>query len=233
MQKNQLLILDKLGWKKTLSWYMLSNVVRIIQKIALTPTFGLCLSTQKLWFYFPTSTPSSLLQRANLSFATLESYIACLGAKVFKFPSRLIFGGGWTETKTGSSSDSLVIRKMHDGVEKHLLFKVFLYYIIVIFQTVLPRIFFLHNFLLLQFITKYFTLFHIVTTSIFHNSVSSSLTTAGGLICFITPPYSYTKMSVRISGIGRCYSRWKLCSKSLEKRFEGNKHFFFFDYFAT
>ena len=32
-----------------------------------------------------------------LSFATLASYIACFGAKVFKFPWRVIFGGFWAD----------------------------------------------------------------------------------------------------------------------------------------
>ena len=71
---------------------MLSNVVRIIQKISSTLSFGWCL---KLWLFTSTSTPSSPVQRANcykdangknLLFATLGSYVALLGAKVFKFP---------------------------------------------------------------------------------------------------------------------------------------------------
>ena len=42
------------------------------------------------------------------------SYVACLGAKIFKFLWRVTFGA---ETKTGlcSSSDSLVIRKIREG----------------------------------------------------------------------------------------------------------------------
>ena len=89
---------------------MLGIFVRIIQKIESTPTFGLCLSTLKLCFPPPqTSTPSRPLPGAiffykciyffkdvygkYLSFATLGSYVACLGAKVFKFLWRVIFGG--------------------------------------------------------------------------------------------------------------------------------------------
>ena len=59
-----------------------------------------------------------------LLFATLGSYLACLESKVDIQGSKKgnfwgIFGGGWTETKNGlcSSSDSLVLRKMCDGVE--------------------------------------------------------------------------------------------------------------------
>ena len=55
----------KLGWKNNAYWYILSNVVRIIQKIASTQAFGLCLSKLKLRFYPPTSTPSSPLPRAD------------------------------------------------------------------------------------------------------------------------------------------------------------------------
>ena len=78
---------------------MLSNVVRIIQKIAPTTTLTLGLSTLKFWFYFPTSTPPSHSPRTDLqnvfyekdaygkylSYATL-AYVPCLGAEVFKFP---------------------------------------------------------------------------------------------------------------------------------------------------
>ena len=35
-----------------------------------------------------------------------------------------------------------------------------------------------------------------------HNSVSSTLTITGALICFISSPFLYTKLSVRISSIG-------------------------------
>ena len=76
-----------------------------------------------------------------ISFATLGSYVACLGAKVFKFPWSVSFGGfscgGWAETKTGlcSSSDSLVIRKCVTGW--NLTFcKISWHFVIVIFQTV-------------------------------------------------------------------------------------------------
>ena len=57
-----------------------------------------------------------------ISLATRGSYVACLGANVFKFLWRVIFGGFSAEdeqTKTGlcSSSDSLVTRKVRDDVE--------------------------------------------------------------------------------------------------------------------
>ena len=41
-------------------------------------------------------------------------------------------------------------------------------------------------------------LFHIITHLIFHKSGSSTLTLVGVLICFIAPPFAYTKMYVRI-----------------------------------
>ena len=41
-------------------------------------------------------------------------------------------------------------------------------------------------------------------------SLSSTLTIAGALICFITPPFLYTKMSVQISPIGGCNSNWNI-----------------------
>ena len=86
---------------------MLSNVVRIIQKTALTKTLSFCLTALVLWFYFPTSVPSTPLPWANfqkcifekdacgkyLSYATPGDYVACLGTEVFKFPWRVIFGG--------------------------------------------------------------------------------------------------------------------------------------------
>ena len=100
---------------------MLSNVDRIIQKMAKTPTLGVCLSILNFFLFFlPTSTPSSTVQRANcypypffkdaygkhLLFATLGSYVACLwDIKVIPVsvenPFRRIFGGGGAETKTG------------------------------------------------------------------------------------------------------------------------------------
>ena len=61
----ELLIEDKLGWTNNVYWYMLRNVVRIIQKIASTPTFCLSLSTLKLWLLTLTSTSSSPVQRAD------------------------------------------------------------------------------------------------------------------------------------------------------------------------
>ena len=46
--------------------YTLSNVVRIVQQIASTTTFGLCLNIQNCFLrYSPTSTPSSPLSRAD------------------------------------------------------------------------------------------------------------------------------------------------------------------------
>ena len=80
---------------------MLNNYARIIQKIASTKTLGLCLCILK------NCSPHPQLQRPlapyqvpivknviyrqdaygnYLSFATLESYVACVGAKVFMFP---------------------------------------------------------------------------------------------------------------------------------------------------
>ena len=80
---------------------MLSDFVRNVQQIALTTTFDLCLSTLKLCFPPPQlQRPLALYQGRivknvlyekdaygkYLSFATLGSYVACLGAKVFKLP---------------------------------------------------------------------------------------------------------------------------------------------------
>ena len=68
-----------------------------------------------------------------------------------------------------------------------------LVYVIVIFRTVSPTKKNKKNIQLLwQFDTKYFTLFHNITGSIFL-SESSTLTIAGALIFFITPPFAYTK----------------------------------------
>ena len=104
-------VLRKLGWKNNVYWYMLSNVVKIIQKTALTPTFGLCLSTLKLRFPPPQLQRSLALYQGPifiswfytkdgydkyLSFATLGNYVTCLGAKIFKFPWRVFFFCGWS-----------------------------------------------------------------------------------------------------------------------------------------
>ena len=170
---------------------MFSKVVTIIHEIALIPTFGLCLSTLKLWIPPPpnfNALYSSPLTRAfvinvfykkqgrtrhrpmahpvvlrylsysttlekhavhrlrrcpafgrvgtclflsvNLNMSesvtlqqgghkTMGWYVACLVANVFKFLWRVLFGGGWADTKTGLClfSDSFVIRKVRDDVE--------------------------------------------------------------------------------------------------------------------
>ena len=77
---------------------MLSNLVRIIQKISSTTTLRMLLSTLKLWFYFLNSTHSSPLPKDN--FQKCISFIChprrlytCLGTEVFGFPWRVIFGG--------------------------------------------------------------------------------------------------------------------------------------------
>ena len=89
--------------------YILSNVVRIIQKISLTKTFSSCMSTLKLWFLPQLWRPLALNQgpivinvfyqkdvySKYLSFANMRRYVACLGAMVFKFLWRVTFGGGW------------------------------------------------------------------------------------------------------------------------------------------
>ena len=49
---------------------------------------------------------------------------------------------------------------------------------------------------------------------------------ARALICFITPPFSYTKMSVRISGIGWCYSKLNVLFKISRKMIWGEETFF-------
>ena len=63
------------------------------------------------------------------------------------------------------------------------------------------------------------TLFHIITHLIFFTNVWS-------MICLITTPFSFTKMSVRISPICGCNSNCKLIFLSFEKWMEGNNSFF-------
>ena len=73
---------------------MLSNVVKIIQKTALTPTFGLCLSTLKLQrslaLYQGPIVRNEFYTKGGydkyLSFETLGNYVPCMGVKIFKFP---------------------------------------------------------------------------------------------------------------------------------------------------
>ena len=56
----------------------------------------------------------------------------------------------------------------------------------------------------------------------FHKSGRSTLFIAGASTCFITPPFSYTKISVRISPVGVIQIE-TYCLKSLEKLTEGEK----------
>ena len=65
--------------------------------------------------------------------------------------------------------------------------KVFLHYVIVIFRTVslTQR----KYTILLQFLPKYFTLFHIITHLILSQIRKLNLNHDGALICFITPPF--------------------------------------------
>ena len=60
----------------------------------------------------------------------------------------------------------------------------------------------------------------------YHKSRSSTLFIAGASTCFITPSFSYTKISVRISPVCGFNSNEKFCLKSLEKWTEGKKHLF-------
>ena len=57
----------------------------------------------------------------------------------------------------------------------------------------------------------------------FPKSGSSALTLAGALICFITPPFPYTKSSVRISPICGCNSNWNVLFKIIRKRDKGEE----------
>ena len=45
---------------------------------------------------------------------------------------------------------------------------------------------------------------------LFHNSGSSTLTLAGASICYFTPPFSHTKMSVQISPVCGGNSNWNI-----------------------
>ena len=67
-------------------------------------------------------------------------------------------------------------------------------------------------------------LFYIITQN-------STLTLAGALLCFITPPFSYTKMFVKMSPIYGCNYNWKFSFYLLEKLVEGKN--IFFSHFVT
>ena len=149
---------------------------------------------------------------------------------VFQFPKRVIFGwffcGWWTETKTAffSSSDSNVNRKMPDGLDFFFKNSFALCYSdipnwVTDTKTDIQ--------LLSVYKKNYLTLFQSTKHSIFLcKSGSSTLILVGVLICFITPHFSYTKISVRISTIcmwiqsyirhegfslSVCHPFWRLC----------------------
>ena len=135
---------------------MLSNVVRIIQQIASKTTLCLCLGTLKLWFNFSTSTQCSPLLRTKnicfiikkafvkyLSYATLGANIACFGNEVFMFLWRVIFGRFLAEDEqkpklvSARPQISLWCEKCVT-IRNSTNSKIFLHYVIVIFQTVSP-----------------------------------------------------------------------------------------------
>ena len=145
---------------------MPSNVVKILQTIASSPSFDLCLSTlqQPLALYKGPIVISVFIYKDKnvhgkyLSFATLGSYVACLGAKVFKFPWRE------RETKTGLCSSSDSLQKKSWGCEKALLGKIIFPFVIMIFWTVLSTLFRLSLYQgdkTIFFLQK--VLFHIIT----------------------------------------------------------------------
>ena len=130
----------------------------------------------------------------------------------------LSFGGGLAKTNTSfcSSSASPVIGKISDKEEKH-------FFICIGYSETCGRHDDIHK-LSLQLVMKYFYLFLIVTTFIFHNSVNSNWNNAGALMCVITTPFSYTNNFVWISGIFICNSKCNLVLKSIENWIEGKKH---------
>ena len=118
-----------------------------------------------------------------------------------------IFRGGWAQTKTGlcSSSDSLVIRKMCDGDHSTFCKLVLNYVPKCVPSTKTDKQLFL------WFVMKFFTLFHIITSSI------------SSQIIFITQPFSYTRMSVQISGVGRCYLKLNILFEIIRKHCKNRK----------
>ena len=149
-----------------------------------------------------------------LSFATLGSYVACLGAKVFKFLWRVIFGGFSAEDeqrpKLVSAHPQIPLWFEKSVMMWNSTFcKIIFSFVIVIFQTVSGgqrQTYNCHS-SLKKNIWPYSTSSHL---SFFHKSGSSTLTLAGALICFITKPFSYTKISVCISPICGCNSNWNI-----------------------
>ena len=65
----------------------------------------------------------------------------------------------------------------------------------------------------------------------FHKSVGSTLTIALALICFVTPPFSYTNISVWISGIWGCIPKIIIWFEIIGKM-DGGEETHFLD-FAT
>ena len=81
-----LMFCDEKGEMNVVHWiYMLNNLIKIIHKIASFPTFGLSLSTLYRGPIIIKIFYKKNVHGKYLSFATLGSYVACLGAKVFKF----------------------------------------------------------------------------------------------------------------------------------------------------
>ena len=149
-----------------------------------------------------------------LLFATLGSYVAWLVAKVFKFLWRVIFGGFSAEDeqrpKLVSAHPQIPLWFEKSVMMWNSTFcKLFFPFFIVIFWTVSRgqrQTYNCHS-SFQKNIWPYSTSSHL---SFFHKSGNSTLTLAGALICFITPPFSYTKISVRISPIGGYNSNWNI-----------------------
>ena len=129
------------------------------------------------------------------SFATLESYVACFKPKVFKLVCAHPHIPLWLENSMTFSTFC------------HLFFTWFSDILNRVTWTKTDILLIFHYFFCLQNIGPYSWSSSLLS---FHISGSSALTVAGALICFITPPFSYTLISVWISLICRCNLIWNI-----------------------
>ena len=142
-----------------------------------------------------------------LSFATLGSYVSCLGAKVFKFLWMVVFGGltAKDEQRQTLVSAHPQIPLWSDNLSRSG---------IALFVKYFGNMFWWYSKPCRQHEHRHTTVIRVCNKIFYpivhhhkffsppHKPMGSNLTNAGALIYFITPPFSYTKMSLRISGIG-------------------------------
>ena len=154
-------------------------------------------------------------------------YLPFLGTEVFKFPWMLNFGGFSAEDeqkpKLVSAHPQIPLWLQKSVMMwKSTFCTIICHFVIVIFQTVSRGQFIIS----LKRRKKLFYKKCYSTSSrgpFVHKSRSSTLFIADALTCFFTPPFSYTKISVRISPVCGCNSNWNILSYIIRKMYGGEE----------